>query len=102
MQKITIGGTQYTVKPDRDISKLIKAAKAKPKMTCQKACARAFPAFIAGKTSTAEYVRAYWAGNGFDMAAYDQFFGGRLSPMPASVYDPLIPEMEMLVEGGDE
>lgn len=101
MQKLTIGGTQYTLSPSRDISKIIKAAKAKPKMTRQKADLRRFPLFIPGQTSTREYVRNYWAGNGFDMDNWAALYGG-LSASPAPVYDPSEPECEMLTEGGDE
>lgn len=95
MQKLTIAGTTYTLKSDRDLAKLLKAAKAKPKMTRQSKDVRKFPLFIPGQTSTMEYVRNYWIGNGFSSETYQETFGGRLSPLPAPVYDPLEPEVLM-------
>jgi hypothetical protein len=102
MRQLTVGGTRYTLKADRDISAVMKAAKAKPKMTRQKQCARYFPLFISGQTSTMDYVRSYWAGNNFDMATYAAFFGGKLSPLPAPVYDPALPLVECETLEGEQ
>jgi hypothetical protein len=97
MQKLTIAGTQFTVKPDRDLAALMKAAKAKPKMTRQKPDARRFPTFYVGTTSTMEYVREYWLANNGTMDSYRATFGDRLSTHPASVYDASEPELLMEV-----
>jgi hypothetical protein len=97
MQKITIAGTQFTLKPDRDLAALMKAAKAKPKMTRQKPDARRFPTFIAGATSTMAYVREYWMANNGTMDSYRATFGDTLSPVPAPVYDASEPELLMEV-----
>lgn len=95
MQKLTIGNTQYTLRNDRDLGKFLKSAKATPKTTRQKQSARYFPIFVPGETSTMDYVRSYWVNNGFDMDAYDKLYKGKLSPLPASTYDPSIPEVEI-------
>jgi hypothetical protein len=97
MQKLTIAGTQFTLKPDRDLAALMKAAKAKPKMTRQKLDARRFPIFRAGETSTLSYIRQYWVDNGFSLESFHAHYGDRLSTHPASVYDASEPELLMEV-----
>lgn len=83
----TTNGT-YKIRDDRNLEEFIKdLKKAKPPVKRAKASPRRFPVFLSGKTSTQEYVRAYYrmndlAGNE-NLESYVQGLFGDLPTTPA-------------------
>ena len=62
MQSVTISGTTYTLKPGSAAAETL-TRPIKPHKLPRKGDKRLFPAYVAGVTSTVDYVRAYFALN---------------------------------------
>ena len=92
MQAITIDGTTYRVKFDRDPIELAKAAR-KPYKQKKPKDIRKFPVYTAGVTSTAEYIRRFDNLNCLQALDYHG-----ASADTAAQYDPTIPLLEEITE----
>jgi hypothetical protein len=90
MQTIQIDGTTYRVKFDRDPLELAKAAR-KPYKPKKPKDIRKFPTYIAGITSTADYIRRFDNLNCLQALDYHG-----ASAETAAQYDPSIPLFEVL------
>ena len=90
MQAITIDGTTYKVKFDRDPLELAKLAR-KPYKQKKPKDIRKFPVWTAGVTSTADYIRRFDALNFLQSVDY---IGA--SAETAAQYDPTIPLVEQI------
>lgn len=93
MQAITIDGTTYKVKFDRDPLELAKLAR-KPYKQKKPKDIRKFPTIGAGVVSTAEYVRQFEYLN--HLVAGEYF--PRLNVIGTAQYDPTIPLLEEITE----
>ena len=92
MQTIQIDGTTYKVKFDRDPLELAKLAR-KPWKPKKPKDIRKFPVYVAGVTSTAEYIKRFDSLN--CLQPVDYFCA---SAETAAQYDPTMP----LIEGVSE
>ena len=92
MQTLTIDGTTYTLKFDRDPLELAKLAR-KPYKTKKPKDIRKFPVYTAGVTSTAEYIRRFDNLNCLQALDYHG-----ASAETAAQYDPTIPLLEEITE----
>ena len=91
MQAITIDGTTYKVKFDRDPIELAKAAR-KPYKQKKPKDIRKFP--VRSDLSTAEYVRQYDALNFLQPVQYSP----ELNTIGTAHYDPAVPLLEEVTE----
>jgi phosphosulfolactate phosphohydrolase-like enzyme len=84
----TTNGT-YRIADSRNLEEFIKTLKkAKPPVKRAKASPRVFPAFVSGKTSTRDYVKAYYVLNNLgalnqEIDAYIEGLFGALPTTPA-------------------
>jgi hypothetical protein len=92
MQAITIDGTTYKVKFDRDPLELAKLAR-KPYKTKKPKDIRKFPKDYAGTMSTGDYVRQFETLNMLIKTEYDN-----LNYSGTALYDPSIPLLETLTD----
>jgi hypothetical protein len=92
MQAITIDGTTYKVKFDRDPLELAKLAR-KPYKQKKPKDIRKFPVYTAGVTSTAEYIRRFDNLNCLQALDYHG-----ASAVTAAQYDSSIPLLEEITE----
>ena len=92
MQTITIDGTTYKVKFDRDPIELAKLAR-KPYKQKKPKDIRKFPKDYAGTMSTGDYVRQFETLNMLIKTEYDN-----LNYSGTALYDPSIPLLETLTD----
>lgn len=92
MQTIKIDGTTYRVKFDRDPIELAKAAR-KPYKPKKPKDIRKFPVYVAGVTSTAEYIKRFDSLNCLQALKYHG-----ASEYSAAQYDPTMPLIEEVTE----
>ena len=92
MQTLTIDGTTYKVKFDRDPIELAKLAR-KPYKTKKPKDLRKFPKDYAGTMSTGDYVRQFETLNMLIKTEYDN-----LNYSGTALYDPSIPLLEEVSE----
>jgi hypothetical protein len=89
MQTITIAGTTYTLNLGSAAAEaLTRPIKPLRKPALGRTDKRQYPAYVAGVTSTARYVRVYWRLNFVDGAEPSAFFQP-LPDTPAAVYQGL-------------
>jgi len=84
MQSITISGTTYTLKPGSAAAEAL-TRPMKPYKIPRKGEKRTYPAYKAGVTSTADYVRVYYRAN--SIGRPDHF--EPLNTAPAATYQGL-------------
>ena len=92
MQMINIDGTTYRVKFDRDPLELAKLAR-KPYKPKKPKDIRKFPVYVAGVTSTAEYIRRFDSLNNLQALDYHG-----ASETSAAEYDFTIPLLETFTD----
>lgn len=90
MQTLHIDGTTYRVKFDRDPLELAKLAR-KPWKPKKPKDIRKFPVYVAGITSTADYIRRFDNLNRLQALKYHG-----ASEYSAAEYDPSIPLFEVI------